>query len=223
MVFTQQRPDASGVSRRPAVFSLALLSLLAGCRTVTATGPRTATPASARPAITLKHGSVAEVQTRAQLERLFDTHELSAFFFAPAVEIDEDAIPHSHPLLTLHTRHLHDDLLLLATYIHEQSHHFCQQNREQLKPALSDVEAAFPGMPVGYPDGANDHDSSYEHLACVIPLEYFGLVARVGELQAFQALDFWSEDHYRVLYETFLHHRGAIWGALKKTGLTLPK
>lgn len=32
------------------------------------------------------------------------------------------AIPYSHPVLTLHTRHLKDDLALLSTFVHEEYH-----------------------------------------------------------------------------------------------------
>ena len=198
--------------------------LSSGCRSAAPTPPhRSATPVQRRPQISLKHGTRAEQETQHQLERLLDQHDLSPWTFTDKVEIDEESIPHSHPVLTLHTRHLRDDLLLLATYIHEQSHHFCQQHRAQVGTAMAEVEAMFPGMPVGFPDGANDKDSSYEHLSCVIPLEHAGLRALVGELTALQVIQFWAQDHYRVLYGTFAENRRKIWSALEKTGLELPQ
>ena len=87
----------------------------------------TTTPKDRRPTISLRHGTVAEQATQRQLEKLFDEYDLSPWLFTQAVVIDEDAVPHSHPVLTLHTRHLKDDLLLLSTFIHEQSHHYCQR------------------------------------------------------------------------------------------------
>jgi hypothetical protein len=54
--------------------------------------------------------------------RFLDKYDLTPWLFTRAVVIDDDATPHSHPVLTLHTRHLRDDLLLLSTFIHEQSH-----------------------------------------------------------------------------------------------------
>jgi hypothetical protein len=180
------------------------------------------TPTSKRPRITLKHNTADERATQHQLERLFDEHDLSPWFFTDAVEIDEQAVPHSHPLLTLHTRHLKDDLLLLATYIHEQSHHYCQNLGEKTVTAMREVETVFPNMPVGYPDGANDKFGSYEHLSCVIPFEHDGLIDLVGELKARQVMEFWSHDHYRVLYRTYLDNRREIWPILKKSGLSPP-
>lgn len=193
-----------------------------GCRT-TAGVHGSSTPAERRPTITLKRGTPGEQSTKRQLERLFNQYDLSPWLFTDSIEIDEESIPHSHPVLTLHTRHLQDDLLLLGTYIHEQGHHYCQQQRQLARTAMAEVEAAFPNMPVGFPDGANDKDSSYEHLSCVIPLEHAGLRRLVGELNAFQAMEFWANDHYRVLYRTFVQNRGKITSAFEKSGLKFPQ
>lgn len=38
------------------------------------------------------------------------------------VVVEEKAIPHSHPVLTLNTQYLKNDNALLATFIHEQFH-----------------------------------------------------------------------------------------------------
>lgn len=64
------------------------------------------------------------VATKVQLERLLDSYDLSPWLYTRSVAIDADAIPHSHPVLTLHTRHLDDDRLLLSTFVHEQLHWF---------------------------------------------------------------------------------------------------
>src|SRR5215470_6516498 len=72
--------------------------------------------------ITLAHNSATEQQTRDQLQRLLKAYDVSAWIYTKAVAIDDRAIPHSHPVLTLHTRHLKDDALLLSTFVHEQFH-----------------------------------------------------------------------------------------------------
>src|SRR5262245_52213072 len=74
--------------------------------------------------ISLKNGSRAEIKTRDQLQRLLRTYDLSKWIFTKSILIDEKAIPHSHPVLTIHTRHLKDDELLLSTFVHEQLHWF---------------------------------------------------------------------------------------------------
>ena len=41
--------------------------------------------------------------------RLLRTYDLSPWFFTNVIVIDEKAVPHSHPVLTLYTRHGRDD------------------------------------------------------------------------------------------------------------------
>src|SRR5882724_2292620 len=81
-----------------------------------------ATPIS----IELKNNTDRERQTKAQLERLLSTYDLGKYTFTQNVIIDEKSIPHSHPILTLHTRHLHSDDQLLSTYVHEQLHWYLE-------------------------------------------------------------------------------------------------
>src|SRR5687768_11798227 len=81
--------------------------------------------------ITLANSTPAEQQTRDQLERLLKTYDLSKWIITRSVMIDEKtAIPHSHPVLTLNTRHVKDDELMLSTFVHEQMHWFLIQDQK---------------------------------------------------------------------------------------------
>jgi hypothetical protein len=153
--------------------------------------------------ISLKHGDAKERATGRQLERLLSQYELAPWIFTTSVLIDEDAIPHSHPILTLHTRHLRDDDLLLSTFVHEQAHWFFDQHHEDAAKAVSELRRIYPSIPVGFPEGSNDSDGNYEHLI-VIYLEYEADRRLLGELRAWQVMSFWSQDHYRWLYRTVL-------------------
>ena len=94
--------------------------------------------------IALKSGSQAEVQTKDQLQRLLKTFELSRFLFTTSVLIDQTAIPHSHPILTLNTRHLKDDDLLLSTFVHEELHWFLVQHNNETNEAIKDLGYDLP-------------------------------------------------------------------------------
>lgn len=153
--------------------------------------------------ITLKSGSPAEVQTKDQLQRLLKTYDLSKFIFTNSVLIDQTAIPHSHPVLTLHTRHLKDDDLLLSTFVHENFHWFLVQHEKETNDALKELQLLFPKVPVGFPEGSEDEHSTYLHLL-VNYLEYRADREMLGELRAKQVMDFWSTDHYRWIYKTVL-------------------
>lgn len=66
--------------------------------------------------------------------------------------IDANAIPSSHPVLTLHTRHLDSGDLLLATFLHEQLHWYLMScPDERMEPAFEGLRARFPNAPVGHP------------------------------------------------------------------------
>lgn len=158
--------------------------------------PRTSQSA---PSIRLKTGSPRERATEAQLRRLFDAYDLRPWTFASEVHIEEGAVPHSHPELTLNTRHLDRDDVLLATYLHEQLHHWTQAQTKGTSAAMGDLRRRFPRLPVGHPDGAQNEASSYEHLL-INRLELAALGDLLGAERADAAADWLERDHYRTLY-----------------------
>jgi hypothetical protein len=165
--------------------------------------------------ISLKHGDAKERETQSQLERLLAQYDLAPWIFTTSVVIDEDAIPHSHPLLTLHTRHLRDDDLLLSTFVHEQAHWFFEQHRSDAAKAVSELRGLYPSIPVGYPEGSNDSDGNYEHLI-VIYLEFEADRRLLGELRAWQVMSFWSQDHYTWLYRAVFRDRVRFGELIKR-------
>ncbi len=153
--------------------------------------------------ISLKNNTPAEAKTKVQLERLIAAHDLSKWTFIRKVEIDEKAIPHSHPVLTLNTRHIKDDELLLSTYVHEQIHWHLVNLSKETDEAIKELRVLFPKVPAGPPEGARDENSTYLHLL-VCYLEYRADRELMGELKAKQVIQFWSTDHYNWIYRTIL-------------------
>ena len=193
--------------------------LMASLTAVLATAALAATPEIE---IKLAHGSDAEARTRDQLNRLLQQYPLHRWYFTTAIEIDEKAIPHSHPTLTLHTRHSKDDDLLLSTFVHEEIHWFLEGRHGDTQAAENQLKALFPKLPIGYPDGAQDEESNYLHLL-VNFLEWRSDRELLGELRARQIMDFWTHDHYRVVYQTMLEHPGEIGAIIAEHHLDLPK
>lgn len=62
-------------------------------------------------------GAQREDQTQRQLRRILGSCPVSDWVFTRDIRIEANAVPHSHPVLTLNTRHLDDDHQLLATFI----------------------------------------------------------------------------------------------------------
>ncbi len=105
------------------------------------------------PAIEIKlaHGSPEEARTKDQLNRLLQQYPLTPWYFTKSIAIDEKAIPHSHPTLTLHTRHLKDDDLMLSTFVHEQIHWFLENRGDETKAAENDLRGLFSESAGGFP------------------------------------------------------------------------
>lgn len=173
--------------------------------------------------IRLKNNDAREQQTKLQLERLLANYDLSRWMFTRTILIESDVIPHSHPVLTLSTRHLKDDELLLSTFVHEQLHWFLVQRNKDTESALKEVRAMFPKVPVGGAEGgARDPQSTYLHLL-VCSLEYMAVRELLGELRTKQVMEFWSGDHYNWIYKTVLERNRDIAKILFKYNLTPPR
>ena len=164
-----------------------------------------ATTAAAQDSVDIRlvHGSATEQQTRDQLQRLLKAYDVSRWIYTKSIAIDDAAIPHSHPVLTLHTRHLKDDALLLSTFVHEQFHWFLDQKETETTQAIKELRQRFPSVPTAPPDGANGEESTYLHLLDCY-LEYRVDQQLLGELVTRQVMEFWAADHYRWVYRTVL-------------------
>jgi len=171
--------------------------------------------------ITLAHGTTAEAETRQQLQRLLKAYDLSDWLWTRKVVIDKDAIPHSHPVLTLHTRHLKDDLLLLSTFVHEEYHWYETAHAQDTSAAIAELKTAYPRLAVGGLDGASDEESSYLHII-VCYVEWQKMKALVGAEKARQVMELWARDHYRAIYRLVLDNEAAVGDVVNRHHL-LPR
>lgn len=170
--------------------------------------------------VSLAHGSAAEQRTRDQLLRLVEAYPLEKWIRTRTIIVDQDEIPHSHPVLTLHTKHLDRPDLLLSTFIHEQLHWVMSERRTGLAAAVQDLQLMYPTLPVGFPQGAQDAESNYEHLV-VIYLEYMADRALLGKRGAGHVMRYWSSSHYTALVGTVVRDEAKIGAVVKKHGLML--
>jgi hypothetical protein len=152
------------------------------------------------------------------LEGLLRRYDVSRWVFTQRVRIAEGVIPHSHPVLTIHTRHRRQELLLLSTFLHEQLHWFLESRPKATAAAVADLEKIFPKVPVGFPEGADSRRSTYEHLL-VTYLEGESMSVVVGEVRSEEAMRFWEGDHYRWIYQRSRTHRKEIQKVVRQHGL----
>ncbi|GHO78784.1 hypothetical protein KSD_65550 [Ktedonobacter sp. SOSP1-85] len=164
-----------------------------------------------------------EQQTKDQLARLFEQYALDKCLYTEHIQIDERAIPHSHPVLTLNTPYPPDDpQALLAKYIHEQIHWFVLlvEKAEDAYKAMGIFRQMHPDLPVGFPDGCRDGQSNYLHIE-VNYLEYMGLIELFGSEAASQVIE--RKDYYKKIYETILHDTEKVAQVMTHHELILPE
>jgi acyl-CoA thioesterase I len=169
--------------------------------------------------IELKHNSDRERRTEEQLQHLLKAYGLRKYTFTRRVLIDERSIPHSHPVLTLHTRHLNSDDQLLSTYVHEQIHWFLEQHLERTQAAENDLRKIYTKVPVGFPDGSDDEEGTHLHLITCY-LEMLADRDLMGAERTVTVMNFWAGDHYCWVYKPVMQDEGTIRGVVEreKTG-----
>jgi hypothetical protein len=163
--------------------------------------------------IDLAHNNQAEAQTRANLLALAERYDLSPWTWTTHILIEQYAIPHSDPVLTLNTRH--DGLVLLSSYVHEQLHRFEDLHPTAVDAAIAEFERAYPGLPVGGLEGAKDERSTYLHIiTCYSELQ--AMKRLVGPEQAKAAVSQVGQDHYRAIYRLVFEHEGEIGAVVER-------
>ena len=170
--------------------------------------------------LALSNDTARERETADQLRRLVDQYDVSRWIRTRDILIEEKAIPHSHPVLTLNTRHLQQDDLLLATFLHEQLHWIVLEYQDALSHALQDIRELAPVLPTGFPEGADAEAASYLHVI-INYLEWDALSELVGEARAHQVMLFWANDHYKAIYDLVLRERAAIQVIVERHNLVV--
>jgi hypothetical protein len=173
-------------------------------------------------AITVRHNSEKELQTKQRLETLLTQYDVTKWIVTTTVVIDEEQpTPQSHPVLTLNTKGLaRDPISLLSSFIHEQMHWFAEGHGTQTAEAIVDLRAAYPNAPDGPPEGASDRESTYLHLL-VCYLEYDALRQVVGEPKAREVILTSSQHFYKWIYRTVLTDESRLQRIFKKHRLSI--
>ena len=113
-----------------------------------------------------------ERQTKAELEKIVASYDLSKYVFTRKVVIEEKAINHAFPTLTLNVRFLNSDDELLSSFLHEQLHWYLRDHSRDMEAAVAQLKRFYPRVPVGLPEGADTEYSTYGHLVdCYLEIQ----------------------------------------------------
>lgn len=143
-----------------------------------------------------------EAVMAAELRAVLRSHDVEAWMLTDRIIIDRTQIPHSHPVLTIHTRHIGNELGLMSTFVHEQLHWLeAELWLEDFEAAMDEFEERFPEVPSSREGGASDRRSTYR-LLLVCDMELQAMTTLVGEVAARQTLG--RKTYYKWIYDKVL-------------------
>jgi hypothetical protein len=163
------------------------------------------------PAATVKvdvaRGTEREEQTKRTLEEVLAAHDLKKYTFTRHVVIEEGAINHAFPVLTLNARFASSPDELLSSYLHEQLHWHLRDRSADQQAAVEDLRRMYPGAPVGLPEGADTAFSTYGHLVDCY-LEILADREMLGPERAAAVIQ--NKRNYTWIYTTVLRDEAKI-------------
>lgn len=163
----------------------------------------------------LAHRAPCEERTMIQVQQLAKQYDLKKFTITRDILIEQGAMAHAKPVLTMNCRFLDNDDRALSQYVHEQGHWVLGRREGELRPLYLALTSAFPHIPTEYPKGGFGERDSYFHLA-VILLEWQAMEALVGEKRALAEMKWKQGDHYTELYRAVLENRAVVEKILKE-------
>ena len=90
-------------------------------------------------AIELAHGTAREQMARTTLEQLLASYDLKKYTFTRQVIIEQGAINHACPTLTLNAGFAASPDQLLSTFVHEQLHWHLRNRDSQQRAAVAEL------------------------------------------------------------------------------------
>lgn len=159
--------------------------------------------------ILLRNDNAGARRMRETLLDVFARYDLGGWMFTRTIAIDEYDMPHSHPVLTLNTESAHDEVMVMAEFIHEQLHWFEEQQPERRERAIEATRRHYPVVPTERPEGAGNEYSTRLHLLVCL-LEYQALKVLTGVGIARATIDSLSRHHYCWVYRTVLSDEATL-------------
>jgi hypothetical protein len=178
--------------------------------------PATAADTAIR--IDFAHGTDRERQTGALLEQVLASYDLANYTFTRRVVIEERAINHAFPVLTLNVRFARSADELLSSYVHEQLHWHLRERGADQQQAVGELRRMYPGAPVGLPEGADTAVSTYGHLVdCYLEIQADRQLIGPERTSAVIA----NKGHYTWIYKTVVQDEPRIAAVVRRHHLEL--
>jgi hypothetical protein len=157
--------------------------------------------------IKLSHHTPREVQTAQLLQKVVSSYDLTKYTYTRDVVIEERAINHAFPILTLNARFADSPDELLSSFIHEQLHWYLRDHHLQTEDGIAQLRRFYPRVPVGGSEGADTLYSTYGHLIdCYLEIQADRQL--MGEERTMAVIR--DKGHYTWIYKTDLDDEARI-------------
>lgn len=164
------------------------------------------------------HHSPREQQEKQELEQLLKKYDVNKYTFTHTLIIEERAMNHAFPVLTLNVHFLGADDELLSSFLHEQLHWYLAQHRPAMEDAVRQLKAMYPHAPVGLPEGADTEYSTYGHLIdCYLEIQADR--ALIGPERTDKVIK--NKPWYTWIYKTILQDEDKISALVKEQHLEM--
>ena len=171
-----------------------------------------------RISIRLAHHTQREVGTSLTLGQILSAYDLHKYTFTREVIIEERAMNHAFPVLTLNVFFGDRPDMLLSTYVHEQLHWYLREHRERQNAAITELHRMYPHVPVGLPEGADSEYSTYGHLVdCYLEIQADRQL--IGSQRTEDVIR--SKPWYTWIYKTILRDEDKIRAVVEEHDLEL--
>jgi hypothetical protein len=164
------------------------------------------------------HGTSAETQTKMLLQSLIRKYDLSKYTFTDKVVIEQGAMNHSFPVITLNVRFRDLPDNLLSSYVHEQIHWYLRDHNEARLAAIDELEQKYPNAPTEYPAGGGSKESTYGHLiTCYLEMQADRQL--IGEKRTKRVIE--QTPWYSWIWKTVVNDEPAIAAVVKEQHLEM--
>ncbi len=168
--------------------------------------------------IELSHNTERERRTKVMLQKVLQDYDLSKYTFTRKVVIEERAMNHAFPELTLNVRFADSEDELLSSFVHEQLHWYLRDNDGPQHHAVRELKEMYPNAPVGLPEGAENEYSTYGHLVdCYLEIEADRQL--IGPERTMAVIK--DKGHYTWIYSTILRDEPKIAAVVDENHLRL--
>ena len=152
------------------------------------------------------------------VKKVVSSYDLTKYTYTREVVIEERAMNHAFPVLTLNARFADSSDELLSSYIHEQLHWYLREHDGQQKAAIADLRQIYPNAPVGLPEGAENAYSTYGHLVdCYLEIEADRQL--IGPERTMTVIK--DKGHYTWIYSTILRDEDKVRGVVQQHNLEI--